>query len=592
VNAPRLLRTLRHLRPGQLGSRALHEVSLRVRPVFAQLLRRRYAPDSSARPHPLTHTPPEGDGLAGALVTGERWRSGKVFHLGLEADRGDWAARDKPRLFRYELHYHLELVALASLSVREPAWVADASALVEEWSAACPPGASAAPEAWEPYPVARRILSFAQAAALAPRLAPLLAPHLLAHLRFLRRHLEWHLLGNHLLCDAAALVAGAAALEGPEAAALGEYGGALLSRELKRQLLPDGGYSERTAHYHALVLRDCLLAVSFARQRKWPLRLEHELSAMLGWLLTVRRAGAALPCLNDAVPQALLFAREALTLGMELDLLPDTTQLEGQSARLLETGWTLVRDDRHELLFEHGPLGPEEQPGHGHSDALSYELIWEGVPLVTDSGVTSYEPGPVRDFERSARAHATVTVDGEGPDELWASFRAGARGEVLALPGRELKFRGQRLRGSVRSGLAGWVHERALVYWPRHALIVLDRVTGAQAGAEIVSRLCLDPRWTFDGDLHGPLPVRLQLLRGELSGFICGGLEPREGWVSKGFGEPVARTSVRLRADASGQCAYALCAEGVTVSLEATRLTALGPSFSAEVALKPDGLPA
>lgn len=589
MNAPRLLRTLWHLRTGQLGARTLHEFGLRLQPVFASFTRRRYRPDRSARPHPLTLAPPEGEGLARALATGERWRAGKVLHLGLEADRTDWRASGMPRLFRYERHYHSELVALAALSVREPPWIADAIALLDSWALACPPGS---PDAWEPYPVARRILSWAEASALAPQLAPLLAPQLLVHLRFLRRHLEWHLLGNHLLCDAAALLAGAASLEGAEAAALGKFGAVLLARELKRQLLPDGGYSERTAHYHALVLRDALLALSFARQRGWPLRLEHELSSMLGWLLIVRREGFDLPCLNDAVPQARLIAREALARGMELDLLPDTEQHQGQSARLRETGWTIVRDDRHELLFEHGPLGPEEQPGHGHSDALSYELIWDGVPLITDSGVTSYQLGPVRDFERSARAHATVTVDGQGPDELWAAFRAGARGEVLALPARELDCGGHRLRGSVRAGRAGWVHERALVYWPRRALVVLDRVSGALPGAEILSRLCLDPRWSYPGELQGPHPLSLQLLRGAVAGAVCGGLEPREGWVSEGFGKPVARTSLRLRADGRGQCAYALCAAGVNISLEGARLIARGPGFAAQVTLKPDGLPA
>src|SRR5207248_1629636 len=97
---------------------------------------------------------------------------------------------------------------------------------------------------------------------------------------------------------------------------------------------------------------------------------------------------------------------------------------------LPETGWSIVRDGPHELLFEHGPIGPDEQPGHGHSDALSYELFWDDHPVVTDTGVTTYDIGTQRDFERSGRAHATVTVDGDGPDELWAAFRVGARGRV------------------------------------------------------------------------------------------------------------------------------------------------------------------
>jgi hypothetical protein len=287
------------------------------------------------------------------------------------------------------------------------------------------------------------------------------------------------------------------------------------------------------------------------------------------WLSLVRRPGGALPYLNDAAPDGTYFAREALSLSEGLGRIwPEGAFLHGELI-LPETGWSMIRQDGHELLFEHGPIGPPEQPGHGHSDALSYELWWSGVPVVTDSGVTTYERGPVRDFERSSRAHATVTVDGEGPDELWASFRVGGRGRVEARPSVRPQPEVRSLQARVRAH-AGWEHERRLLFRPGAALVVLDRVRDARPGSEVLSRVPLDAGWSFDAgageiSLQGPRDLRLTLtvLQGEFAGASTGATEPREGWVSRGFGRPVARPSLRLRADAAGRCSYAIALPGL-----------------------------
>src|SRR5207253_636147 len=133
-------------------------------------------------------------------------------------------------------------------------------------------------------------------------------------------------------------------------------------------------------------------------------------------------------------------------------------------AWLPDTGWTIIREARHELLFEHGPLGPDEQPGHGHSDALSFELFWDGAPIVLDTGASTYEPGPQRTYERSCLSHATVSVDGEGPDELWSAFRAGGRARVASEAPRSEQGT-HLLRGWLRAH-QGWMHERVLAFRP------------------------------------------------------------------------------------------------------------------------------
>src|SRR5205823_162124 len=298
-------------------------------------------------------------------------------------------------------------------------WLEHARELVRSWMTACPPPHG---DAWEAYPVARRILNWCLAGYIAPVLGAELAAGIAGQVRFLSKHLEYHLLGNHLLCDAAA-------------------------------------------------------------------------RAMSRWLASIAREDGV-PYVNDSAPDASPPVSDVLSLARALHLIdgpwdswlgrvfglvaPPAPAPPRTDVELPDTGWSMVREGQHELLFEHGPIGPDEQPGHGHSDALSSELFWDGHPVVIDTGDTTYDVGSIRAFERSAAAHACVTVGGEGPDELWAAFRVGARGKVSGGRQRHDDARVRVFAGAVRAP-AGWTHFRRIIFWPGEALVVLDRVVGARA---------------------------------------------------------------------------------------------------------------
>ena len=590
MNLPRLLRTLRHLTLRQLSARLGHEWWLR---------RRRRVGwsglDADVRFNKTRLAPPPPEDLARLKALATTWQGGVVEYLGLLGASADWRAWHRPRLWRYERHYHTELVALAAMALEDPQgpWLAAARELVESWATDVPPELG---DAWEPYPTARRILNWSEAAALEPKLGAPLLQRLLFQVRHLLRHLEHHLSGNHLLCDAAALVAAGSVLQGQGAPEAMLAGTVLLEKELGRQVLPDGGFAERTVLYHSVVLRDSLLALQLARERGQPPSIKPELSRMASWLVKVRRPDGSYPCSNDSTPQAAAIAQDAVRRAVRMNLL-DWLPAPGPLIELPDTGWTFVREGGCELFFDHGPLGPSEQPGHGHSDALAYELHWYNLPVVTDSGVTTYEVGEVREFERSPAAHATVSVDGEGIDELWSSFRAGGRGVVEKLEPPVLDARLRGLRGRARS-FRGWTHDRWLFLWLGRALVVVDRVSGARPGAQIATHVPLDPSWSAaeSGRVHyllgpGARGLQLHLLRGESASVARGQESPRDGWVGQGFGKAVPRSSVTIRAGGDGIAAYAFFAPGVVIRESPAGLHLRAPG--AEVSLKLEGgLPA
>ena len=96
--------------------------------------------------------------------------------------------------------------------------------------------------------------------------------------------------------------------------------------------------------------------------------------------------------------------------------------------RAMAGGWHLLADV--------GPPCPPSLPAHAHADTFGCLVHVDGVPLLVDTGTSTYEPGPVRGYERSTAAHSTVQLDGADSTEVWGVFRAGRRARVSGLSAR------------------------------------------------------------------------------------------------------------------------------------------------------------
>ena len=83
------------------------------------------------------------------------------------------------------------------------------------------------------------------------------------------------------------------------------------------------------------------------------------------------------------------------------------------------------------------------QPGHTHADSLSYELRIQGQPLVVDTGISTYDKTPRREYERSTRAHNTVVIDGRSSSQTWGGFRVGRRAKTTLLLDTDSRIRAQ-----------------------------------------------------------------------------------------------------------------------------------------------------
>jgi uncharacterized heparinase superfamily protein len=341
-------------------------------------------------------------------------------------DAADWNSSAQAKLWVYNLHYFDWLREEAA-----PRRAADDAAWLDRWIADNPAGHGAG---WEPYPLSLRIVNWIVwlltiGAADRERLNSLAV-----QVRHLAGSIEYHLLGNHLFANAKALVFAGTFFDGPEADHWRLTGLDLLGRELHEQILADGGHFELSPMYHALILEDVLDLLGLGAaypdvlaRSIGSLGLHEVASRMIRWLSHVLHPDGQIPYFNDAAfgiaaSPAQLFAYAA-SRGLSLPS-PERGIL------LQPSGYAVLSSPPLHLIFDCGRVGPDYLPGHAHADTLSFELSVGGDRVVTNSGTSSYAPGPDREWERSTRAHATVEIDGVNSAETWASFRVGRRPNV------------------------------------------------------------------------------------------------------------------------------------------------------------------
>ena len=456
----RYCRTVMHLRPRQIWTRV-------ARRVISPRTRSGPAPDRRAPSAALARPIAREDGW----LTPTRAR---LLNIEREFTDGvDWRPSDVSRLWTYTLSYFQDLPQCAARGDARPGGegrvgplsAGQAASLVDSWIDANPPGT---PDTWDPYPISIRVVNWIKwilllesdgavsagrgVGSLAGAPGPgLPGDHVLAslaaQLRLLERRLEFDIAANHLMANAVALAIGGLFFGGEEGDRWANTGFALLFRELEEQVCDDGGHYERSPMYHAVVLEQILDALNMwaafpggvpATWRDRRARLESVVLSMLDWLAAMTHPDGGASFFNDATLGAAATCDDLLDYAERLGLAPERRGFKGVHW-LGDTDFFRItsEDGRTVVLFDAGAPEPAYQPGHAHSEALSFELSRDGRRLFVNSGVSTYEPGPERLRQRGTAAHNTVRIDEEEQSEIWASHRCGRRADILHAGRRE-----------------------------------------------------------------------------------------------------------------------------------------------------------
>lgn len=345
-----------------------------------------------------------------------------------------WSDPEASLLWNYNLHYFDDLNSGEASAHRH--WH---KPFIVKWIDQNPPGTA---PGWDPYPTSLRIVNWIKYALAGNMLSLPMVSSLSRQARWLNRRLEWHLLGNHLLANAKALVFAGAFFEGDEADCLRARGERILIRELKEQILADGGHFERSPMYHAIILEDILdlLDLECEGHRIISPRLETVLidavRRMRSALRVMTHPDGEIAYFNDA---AIGIAAKPSALHAFADNLGIDEEVGGAgsapvSYRALElTGYGRMEAKDAVAVIDVAPVGPDYLPGHAHADTLSFELSLFGKRVIVNGGTSCYGSMPVRLQERQTEAHSTVVIDGVDSSEVWGGFRVARRARPVGL---------------------------------------------------------------------------------------------------------------------------------------------------------------
>lgn len=404
------------------------------------------------------------------------------------------------------------------------------------------------------------------------------------HGEYVATHLEKGTVnGNHYLSDGVGLVFLGLFFRGTSKGARWlDIGRAIVLDEMLAQVSSDGVDFEASTAYHRLVLELFLTAYQLLRlhgetipEQQWA-RLE----AMCEFVEAYTKPNGLAPLIGDAddgrvqilgrqavndhryvlSTAAVLFDRAdfkvraarfwdesfwllgpaAAACFETLSAAPDTPR----SKAFREGGFFVLRDGASHVVIDCGDVGMRGIGGHGHNDCLSFELVLDGVPLVTDCGAYLYTASREwRNKFRSTAFHNTVQVDDEemnrfvGADMLW-QLRNDAVPDALSWT-----FDG--VRDCFRGGHRGYHRltdpvsiRREMTLLAGQGVVQVRDVVAGSCVHDVTWRLHLDAGIQpdiVDGDIRLRAGADERWIRCE-AGFDALDVSIGRGWVSPSYG--------------------------------------------------------
>ena len=340
------------------------------------------------------------------------------------------------KLWRYNQHYFDDLNAIGSLNRKE--WH---DKLLKHWINENKIGKGVG---WESYPTSLRIINWVKWNFSGNTLSDSCVDSLALQVRWLNKRIEWHILGNHLFSNAKALVFAGLFFSSEESTVWLKKGLKIINDELNEQVLDDGGNFERSPMYHAIFLEDILDLINISQvypkiiQSSQVSKWIKIINSMLRWLDIMTHPDSDIAFFNDAALGVAPNFNELKSYAQRLGIKYSYIKFN-KVTHLPNSGY--VRFNSNDLigLLDVAPIGPDYLPGHAHADTLSFELSLFGQRLLVNGGTSEYKISPVRQYERSTKAHNTVMINDENSSEVWRGFRVARRAYPFDLKIEELE---------------------------------------------------------------------------------------------------------------------------------------------------------
>lgn len=318
----------------------------------------------------------------------------------------------------------------------------------------------------EPFPISLRGINWIKFLTYHNIKEQAIDDNLYAQYAILLDNLEYHLLGNHLLENAFSLLFGAYYFQDD---ILYNKAKAILIAELSEQILDDGAHFELSPMYHQIMLFRVLHCINLVQSNPWKqdellLFLEGKAAKMLGWLEAISYSDGSIPHFNDSTDGIAPTTQQLIKYANNL-------KLSTKSSTLSACGYRKIVKADYECVVDIGQIGPSYIPGHAHADTFNFELRIAGLPFIVDTGLSTYEIGKRRDFERGTSAHNTIVVSGQNSSDVWGGFRVAERADIVALEESSESIKATH-NGYKKLGI---VHTRTFEFY-NHKILISDEL--------------------------------------------------------------------------------------------------------------------
>jgi uncharacterized heparinase superfamily protein len=196
----------------------------------------------------------------------------------------------------------------------------------------------------------------------------------------------------------------------------------LLRRELRRQILADGGHIERSpmAQLHALAALVDLRDMALDADQAVPGELAATINRMAAMLRFLRHGDGALPLFNGAHEQSVA-AIDAVLL---------RSGVKGKAAESApQMGFQRIAAGRALVLIDVGAPPPSGFDREAHAGTLSFEMAWGHERIIVNCGGRPSRDPAWQMAQRATAAHSTVVVDDTNSAEILPGGGIGRRAE-------------------------------------------------------------------------------------------------------------------------------------------------------------------
>jgi uncharacterized heparinase superfamily protein len=447
--------TIKYLKPIQILGRLIFYLPRWIKPVA-------YAPEISVQKSYLPFILKKG-------ITSD-FNAFTFLNESYLLDQIGWDNPDISKLWRYNLHYF-------NYINHDPKGIY----IIEKWIDENPFGIGTG---WEPYPTSQRIINWIKWHWSTNGLSEKAIISLWNQLRWLEGRPEYHLLGNHLLLNAKALLFASVFFD-LKNHRIKKKGEKIFFKEIEEQFLDDGAHFELSPMYHSLALEDLMDVYNILPSEK----LQKKIEKGLNWLNTMICGNGELPHFNDCA-NGIAPSFDSL-LDYALDLKISYNKIEEARIHHSSSGFVVFKNSLSHLIADVGHIGPDYLPGHAHADTLSFELEIKGIRTIVNSGTSTYGISPERLKQRSTIAHSTVEIDGMNSSEVWSGFRVARRARTFNKHSENLN---QGEFGASHDGYKNLknspIHSRFWKY-QNNFWIITDKVTGLRN--KVISRYYFHP---------------------------------------------------------------------------------------------------